>query len=80
VAVGVVCVLLGAQAGQEDALQPEKLGLLLGVEELEVCVVDHVETTTVLPGLLVADDDLLAKLVEGILFDECTGMEDGGEG
>ena len=68
VAVRVVGLLLGAKAGQKHTLQPEKLGLLLGVEKLEVGVVDHVQAPAVLPGLLVADDDLFAKLVEGILI------------
>lgn len=70
VAVGVVSLLLGAKARQKHALQPEKFGLLLGVEKLEVGVVDHVQAPAVLPRLLVANDDLFAKLVEGILVEQ----------
>ena len=66
--VGIVRLLLGPQASQENALQPEQLRLLLGVEELQVGVVDHVQTPPVLPRLLVADDDLLSQLVESVLF------------
>lgn len=79
VAVGVVSLLLGAKARQKDALEPEKLRLLLGVEKLEVGVVDHVQAPAVLPWLLVADDDLFAKLVEGILIGQCGERDNEGE-
>ena len=67
VAVGVVGLLLGPHAAEEDPLEAEQLSLLLRVEELQVGVVDHVEPSSVLAGLLVANDDLLAQLVEGVL-------------
>lgn len=79
-AVGVVGLLLGAKACQKEPLQPEKLSLLLRVEELQVGVVDHVQTPAVLSGLLVADDDLLAKLVKGILKVRFVRFVRGGRG
>ena len=66
-AVGIVGILFGAKASQKHTLQPEKLSLLLGVEKLEVGVVDHVQPPALLPRLLVADDNLFAKLIEGVL-------------
>lgn len=65
--VGVVSLLLGPQAREKNTLEAEKLGLLLQVEKLQVGVVDHVQASAVLPGRLVAHDDLLSQLVEGIL-------------
>mmetsp|Transcript_1837 Transcript_1837/g.8061 ORF Transcript_1837/g.8061 Transcript_1837/m.8061 type:complete len:623 (+) Transcript_1837:961-2829(+) len=59
------------QPSIELGLQAEKLGLLLLIEVLQVGVVYHVQAPVHLLRIVHADDNLLAKLVEGVFDVHC---------